>query len=82
MYYLRKTQKIKNIKISYFTTTFHDLALKVETGWAARMVQPILKTVNVWCMLKLIEDATDQQLFQKNVATDQKYILTKTNLKF
>ena len=33
-------------------------------------------------MLKLIEDTTDQQLFQKNVATDQKYILTKTNLKF
>ena len=33
-------------------------------------------------MLKLIEDGTDKQLFQKNVTTDKKYIVIKTNLKF
>ena len=43
---LRKTQKLKNITIPYFTTIFHNFALKIETGRATRMVKPILKTGN------------------------------------
>ena len=46
MYILRKTQKLKTT-ISYYTTTFHNLPLKIENGWATRMVKPILKTRNV-----------------------------------
>ena len=42
-----ETQKLTNIAISYFTTTFHNFALRVETGWATRMVETILKTRNV-----------------------------------
>ena len=44
MYILIKTQKLKNITISHFTTTFHNFALKIETGWATRMIKPILET--------------------------------------
>ena len=47
MYILRKTQKLKNIAISHFTAAFHNFALKIEMGWATRMVEPILKTRNV-----------------------------------
>ena len=47
MFILRKTQKLKNITISYFKTTFHSFAVKIETGWATRMVKSILKTRNV-----------------------------------
>ena len=43
---LRKTQKLKNITIPYFTTIFHNFALKIKTGRATRMVNPILKTGN------------------------------------
>ena len=46
MYILRKTQKLKNI-ISYFTITFYIFVLKIETGWATRMIKPILKARNV-----------------------------------
>ena len=34
---------IKYTAILYFTTTFHNIALKIETGWATRMVKPIFK---------------------------------------
>ena len=47
MFIFRKTQKLKNIKISYFKTTFHNFAVEIETGWATRMVKSILKTRNV-----------------------------------
>ena len=47
MYILIKTQKLKNIKTTYFTTTFNNFPLKIETGRAARMVKPILKTRNI-----------------------------------
>ena len=48
MYILIKTQKLKNIKASNFTTTFNNFPLKIETGGrAARMVKPILKTRNI-----------------------------------
>ena len=44
---LRKIQKLKNVTISHFTINFHNFPLKIETGWDARMVTPILKTRNV-----------------------------------
>ena len=42
-----KPESWKNIAISHFTTTFHNFALKIETGGATRMFKPILKTRNV-----------------------------------
>ena len=47
MYILRKTQHLKNIAISHFTTTFNNFALNAETGCVTRMVMLILKTRNV-----------------------------------
>ena len=36
-----------------FMTTFHNFDLRIETGWATRVVKPILKIRNV--MLKPYE---------------------------
>ena len=47
MFIFRKNQKLKNITISYFKTTFHNFTVEIETGWATRMVKSILKTRNV-----------------------------------
>ena len=47
MYILRKTQKLKNITISYFMTILHNVALKIATGQGTGMVKLILKTGNV-----------------------------------
>ena len=47
MYILRKTQKLKNVTISHFTTALQNFALNRETDWATTMVKPILKTKNV-----------------------------------
>ena len=44
MYILRKTQKLKTIKVSRFTTTFHNFALKIKTDWVIRIVTPILSS--------------------------------------
>ena len=55
MHILRKTQKLKlitlhnftfYITISYWTATFHNFALTVETVWVTRMVIPIWKARN------------------------------------
>ena len=40
-------QKLKNIAFSYFMIIFHNLNLKIETGWALRVDKPILETTNV-----------------------------------
>ena len=45
IYILRKTEKLKNIAISHFTTTFQNFDLKIETGLVRRMIMPLLKTV-------------------------------------
>ena len=42
MYIWGKPKSYKTT-ISYFTTTFHNYALKTATGWATRMVKPIRK---------------------------------------
>ena len=47
MHILKKIQKLKNIATSHFTNTFHYFTLKIKTGSATRMVNPILKTRNV-----------------------------------
>ena len=47
MYILRKTQKLKSIKILYFTTIFQHFVLEIETDWATRMFKIMLETRNV-----------------------------------
>ena len=48
MYFFKnKSAKDKNIAILLFVSTFHNVARKLKTGWAARMVKPILKTRKV-----------------------------------
>ena len=39
--------KDKSIKILLYMTTFHNFAVRMETGWATRVVKPILKIINV-----------------------------------
>ena len=44
----KKIQKVKKITVSHFRTNFHNFPLKIETGWATRMVKLTLKTRNVY----------------------------------
>ena len=46
-FFKKKSAKDKNIAILLFVSTFHNVAHKLKTGWAARMVKPILKTRKV-----------------------------------
>ena len=43
----KKGAKDKNVTILLFMTTFHNFAFRIETGWAPRVVKPILKIRNV-----------------------------------
>ena len=46
-FFKKKSAKDKNIAILLFVSTFHNVAHKLKTGWAAKMVKPILKTRKV-----------------------------------
>ena len=46
-FFKKKSAKDKNIAILLFASTFHNIAHKLKTGWAARMVKSILKTRKV-----------------------------------
>ena len=43
----KEPKNLKNITILHHMATFHNFALKIEVGWVAKVVKPILRTRNV-----------------------------------
>ena len=39
----KRVQKLKSITIFHFLITFHKFVFKIKTGWATRVIKPILK---------------------------------------
>ena len=48
VYFKEKGAKDKSITILLFMSNFHNFAYKLKTGWATRVVKPILKTIKSW----------------------------------
>ena len=49
--YMTNVSKVIIATFLHFMTTFHNFILKIETSWAARLVQPLLWIIKCqWCM--------------------------------
>ena len=46
-HFQKKGVKVRNITILHFVITFYNFVLRTETGWAKKVVKPILRIRNV-----------------------------------